>query len=405
MTADTEPPHRARGRNIHEEHRVATPLELLFDLFFVVAIALAAAQLHHGVMDHHAGSALAGFLAAFMAIWWAWMNYSWFASAYDNDDAVFRLLTMVQMAGVLIFSTGIAGIFKGEFTTGVVGYAVMRLGLVALWLRTARDDPPRRATCLRYAFGIAAIQVLWIARLWAPSEWTWPGFVVLMALELALPMWAEKLGATPWHAHHIAERYGLLTIIVLGECVLGATNAVAGVLRTHGWSLDVALVGLGSAALVLSLWWVYFLLPSADALHHHRERSFVWGYGHYFVFASLAALGAGLEVVADVFAAGSAAADAAAHGVSAVQAIGMVALAETVFIVSVWAVYVHATHARGRQRRLVGVALACIAAVVAATAAGLPAAWALPALAIGPTIAIVFNERGRRRRQEDFAVR
>ena len=103
---------------------MATPLELLFDLSFVVAIALAASQLHHGVKEHHTGPALAGFVAAFSAIWWAWMNYTWFASAYDDDSAVFRLLTMLQMVGVLIFAAGVPGLFNGDFRAGVLGYAV-----------------------------------------------------------------------------------------------------------------------------------------------------------------------------------------------------------------------------------------------------------------------------------------
>jgi len=134
---------RARGRDIHEQHRTATPLELLLDLSFVVAIALAASQLHHGVMDHQTGPALAGFVAAFVAIWWAWMNYTWFASAYDDDSAVFRLLTMLQMGGVLVFATGVPGLFSGDFRVGVLGYAIMRLALVAQWLLAARAATPR----------------------------------------------------------------------------------------------------------------------------------------------------------------------------------------------------------------------------------------------------------------------
>ena len=88
------PRRRAQGRDIHEAHRVATPLELLFDLVFVVAIAQSASLLHHGIVAHHTGQALVGFVIAFGAIWWAWMNYTWFASAYDDDTPAFRILTM-----------------------------------------------------------------------------------------------------------------------------------------------------------------------------------------------------------------------------------------------------------------------------------------------------------------------
>ena len=67
--------------------------------------------------------------------------------------------------------------------------------------------------------------------------------------------------------------------------VLGATNAVAGMWQIFGWTLNLALVGLGSTMLAFALWWMYFLLPSGDALHRHRERGFFWGYGHFFIFA------------------------------------------------------------------------------------------------------------------------
>ncbi|HEX3530828.1 MAG TPA: low temperature requirement protein A, partial [Thermoanaerobaculia bacterium] len=124
-------PHAGlRGRDIHEKHRVSTPLELLFDLTFVVAISQAASQLHHGVVEHHVTQALPGYLVAFAAAWWAWMNYTWFASAYDNDDTLFRVLTLVQMGGVLVLATGIPGLFTGHFRAGVIGYVVMRLSHV-----------------------------------------------------------------------------------------------------------------------------------------------------------------------------------------------------------------------------------------------------------------------------------
>ncbi|BBH70015.1 hypothetical protein ACTI_67000 [Actinoplanes sp. OR16] len=70
-----------RARRADEPHRVATPLELFFDLCFVVAVAQAAALLHHSVTGHHVADGLRGYLTVFFAIWWAWMNFTWFASA------------------------------------------------------------------------------------------------------------------------------------------------------------------------------------------------------------------------------------------------------------------------------------------------------------------------------------
>lgn len=397
-----------RGRDIHEAHRVSTPLELLFDLTFVVAISQAAAQLHHGVIEHHAAQALAGYLLAFAAIWWAWMNYTWFASAYGDDSVLFRVLTLLQMGGVLVLATGIPGLFEGQFLAGVAGYVVMRLALCAQWLLAAAGDPAQRRTCLRYAGGIALVQIGWIVFLGLagssalPGASRWAALAALWLCELAVPVWAERAGTTPWHAHHIAERYGLMVIIVLGECVLGATNTIAGMWQAHGWSLDLALLGLAGTLLIFCLWWMYFLLPSADALHHHRERAFGWGYGHYVLFASVAAVGSGLDVVADAVRSRH---EGGAQGVSPLQAIGMVALAEAIFVASLWALHRHAARAEDRQLPLMLVSVAAIALGPLAVASHLPLPWGLLLLSAGPLAAIIYNEHGRRHCTEYFTVR
>ncbi|MGH3356359.1 MAG: low temperature requirement protein A, partial [Nocardioidaceae bacterium] len=96
---------RMVARDPEEGERSATPLELLFDLTFVVAVAQAAAELHHALAEGAVGHAVAGYGAVFFGIWWAWMNFTWFASAYDTDDVPYRLLTLLQMGGVLVFTT------------------------------------------------------------------------------------------------------------------------------------------------------------------------------------------------------------------------------------------------------------------------------------------------------------
>ena len=137
-------------------HRAATPLELLFDLTFVVAFGIAADELAHCLADGHVRSGVVGFVFATFAVAWAWINYSWFASAYDTDDWVFRLATMVQMVGVIVLALGLrqafASIEEGDVLDNgvmVAGYVVMRVPMVFLWLRAARHDPPRRRGCAR----------------------------------------------------------------------------------------------------------------------------------------------------------------------------------------------------------------------------------------------------------------
>jgi hypothetical protein len=123
-------------RDVEEEHRASTPLELFFDLTFVVAVAQASESLHHGLVGGHARDALFAFPLVFFAIWWAWMNFTWFASAYDTDDVPYRIAVFVLMTGVLILAAGVPRAFVDtSFGIITIGYVVMRLAMVALWLR------------------------------------------------------------------------------------------------------------------------------------------------------------------------------------------------------------------------------------------------------------------------------
>jgi low temperature requirement protein LtrA len=285
-----------RARPPGEAHRVATPLELLFDLCFVVAVAQAAAGLDHGFIENHVGSAIVAYLMTFFAIWWAWMNFTWFASAYDTDDVPYRLLVLVQIAGSLVIAAGIPRVFADtDFTVIVIGYVIMRLATVIQWLRAAAADPPRRRTATRYATGVAAVQVYWVLLLFLPKGWVPAAFLLGVVLELSVPVIAERPGATTYHPHHIAERYGLFTVIVLGESVTAATLAFQGAMDESGHSATI--IGMAVAAIItmFCLWWVYFDHESVPEMNAARA-AFLWGYGHYLLFAAAAAVGAGLVV-------------------------------------------------------------------------------------------------------------
>ena len=286
------------ARRADEEHRASTPLELLFDLCFVVAVSQAAAQLNHATSAGDFRAGITGYLMVFFAIWWAWMNFTWFASAYDTDDVLYRLLTFVQIAGVLILAAGVASAFSaGNFATITIGYVVMRIAMVAQWLRAARDDPEGRPVALRYAVGVSLVQLGWVARLFVPRSWGDATFCILAAAEIAVPLWAERGGRrTTWHPAHISERYGLFTLIVLGESVAAATIATQTAISSNRLSGSLIGIAGGGLVLVFGLWWWYFEHSAEEGLRVTPHLAFVWGYAHYGVFAAVAAFGAGLEV-------------------------------------------------------------------------------------------------------------
>lgn len=290
-----------RARSPDEEHRAATPLELFFDLVFVVAIAQAASGLHHGIADLHVAEALLSYVMVFFAIWWAWMNFTWFASAYDPDDVLYRLTVFVQLTGALILAAGVPMAFaEGDWRIGAIGYVIMRLALVAQWMRAGRSDPGRRVTARRYARGVACVQVAWVALIFGPTptQWMTALFFVLIGVELAIPAWAERASPTRWHPDHIAERFGLLTIIVLGESILAATIAMQAATSEAGLTGPLVELAVGALLIVFSMWWLYFYRP-ARALMTTTRAVFIWSYGHYLVYAAGAAVGAGLAVHAD----------------------------------------------------------------------------------------------------------
>lgn len=326
-------------RDPRESHRVASPLELFTDLCYVVGVSQAASAMHHQVRDGHALHGLIFFSIAFFAIWWAWLNFAWFNSAYDNDDVVSRLLTLLQVFGSLVVAAGIPSMFEEDFRLGVAGYSIMRIGLVLMWLRAAAGHPARRRTALRYALGLFVSQATWLAFLAVPHHLLIPVFIVLAAFDQSVPYLAERAGATPWHAHHIAERYSLFFIIVLGETVLSATTAIQ--LAIHGEVSRGALasVVVGGVLVIFSAWWLYFAREAAEVLDGGTYQ-FVWGFGHYFIYASVALLGAALALRVDFY----------GHDarVSAVTSAAFVTVPVAVFLTTLWAICVRIHDASAR---------------------------------------------------------
>ena len=149
---------------------------------------------------------------------------------------------------MLVLAAGVPLVFEGHVTVTVVGYVVMRVGLVLQWLRAAGQDPAHRATCLRYAAGIVVVQLAWVSYVWVSEvdAARVPVFVLLALADMAVPVWAERAGTTSWHPHHIAERYGLFFIIVLGETILSATLAVGSAFADPGVRGGLALVVVSS---------------------------------------------------------------------------------------------------------------------------------------------------------------
>ncbi|MFS0731228.1 low temperature requirement protein A [Curtobacterium sp. 1P10AnD] len=348
---------RMAPRDPTEAHRAASPLELLFDLVFVVAVGFAATNLHEIEAEGNVTSAIVAYAFVFFAIWWAWINFTWFATSFDTDDWLYRVTTVVQMAGVLVLAAGVHTLMvDGDSSIVVVGYVVMRLALVAQWLRAAVSAPGYRRTALRYAVGIVVVQVLWVLTLAVPETarpWVVP---VLVLLEVLVPPFAEQgTRTTPWHTRHIAERYSLFTLIVLGEGLVASANAVIdGIAHTDhlGPLLVLAAAGL---VIVVGMWWIYF---SREQHAHIRSlrTALVFGYGHSVVFAAAGALPAGIEVAVS--------ADAGHADLSHRAVAATITVPVALFVLAIWGLALRPSLSVGRNVLVVVLALGIAASVL-----------------------------------------
>ncbi|TWV48843.1 low temperature requirement protein A [Streptomyces misionensis] len=378
-----------RARDPGEEHRVATSLELLFDLCFAVAVSQASAGLRAAVGEGHGTAGVVHFGIVFFSVWWAWMNLTWFASAYDPDDVPYRLTVFAQITGSLILAAGVRRAFDGDDLSVItLGYVVMRGALAGLWLRAARADPRRRRTALRFAAGVVVCQIGWVGLLLLPQAIRPAGIAVLVVGEVCVPVWAQAAGTTPWHPRHIAERYASFTLIVLGESVASATAAVRTAFDEHRGTWPLCAVAAGGLLTVFAMWWLYFARPAHTLLattHRGPGRRFRWAYGHYLIFASAAAVGAGLAVEADQV----------THrtGIAPQAAGAMVAVPAAVFLTTVWAL-----HLRPHRRRLAqGVPFLGAAVLVLASALTPAPAMVTGVLSALPAAVVTITTRGTKR--------
>nr|WP_238147637.1 low temperature requirement protein A [Kocuria sp. 257] len=158
---------------------------------------------------------------------------------------------------------------------------------------------PGRPSSIDFAFGVLFAQVLWVAWLMVPASTTQVvGFVLLMLVEVSVPVVAERIGSTPWHPHHVTERYGLFTLIVLGESLAASANAIIEALHESEKLGELVAIAILALVVTAGLWWIYFWPP------HHRSISSLgaslrYGYVHYFVFAAAGAFSAGIEIEID----------------------------------------------------------------------------------------------------------
>ena len=283
--------------------RTTTWLELFFDLCFVAAVAALADGLH----SEPTLRGLWHFAALFVPVWWAWMEFTWFATAWDNDDLLHRLGMLTAMLLVIVLAAGIPRVYEGNDRVFVLTYAAMQGLLVLMFARVLPHAGRARRFARNYMVADAIGGLVMLASLAVDQPlryWMWALAVVVLMLGPVIAVRAYE--GQPFDSRHIPERYGLFTIIVLGESVV-AVAASLGEVALDGGAIASALLGFGIAA---AIWWGYFETVSSTSLSRERVgASFLWGYGHLFGFGGIAAAAIGVELAIEAGAAGD-------HGLS-----------------------------------------------------------------------------------------
>ena len=281
-------PPRLRAFDVGERH--ATWLELFFDLCFVAAVAALAADLHR---DPTAAS-IARFAGLFVPVWWAWMGFTWYASAFDTDDAPFRLALLAAMLAVLGLAAGVGGVAAGQAAGFALAYAALTAVLAGLYLRAWRQARVLRPYCARYGLSNLLGAALWLGSLLVPPRratgsgrwrcWSlWPGRWWRCGPTRGRP----TTPATSRSAMACSRSSSWASSVV-------AVSAGAG---DAGWSAPVALAAAAGFGLAAAVWWLSFSFVGAGALSRaHLLPAFVWGYGQLFIFAGIAAAAVGVEL-------------------------------------------------------------------------------------------------------------
>jgi len=276
--------------------RRASWLELFFDLIFVAAVAQVGVRLGEDYTLH----GLVRYALMFLLIWWAWLGHTMYSTRFDADDVVQRLLTLLQIFAAAAMAANAKSAFDSRDSAGFgAAYAVLRAVLVVQYLRARRLKETRRLTTL-YSVGFGAASLLWgiAAILPVPTRfWLWGAALLIdMGTPWLAVQYADKC---PPDAEHLPERFGLFTIILLGESVAAVMH---GMESQEMWSPSAAISAFTGLSLAFGYWWWYFDGAHGAAKRHvtsNRKTLLfqIWSYAHLPLYLCVAVVGVGVEHV------------------------------------------------------------------------------------------------------------
>jgi low temperature requirement protein LtrA len=292
-------PNRLRYVAGQSSGRRVTWLELFFDLVFVAAVAQVASPLR----DDYSAGGLLRFAILFVLIWWAWTGHAVFSTRFGSDDAVQRALTLLQMFVVAVMAANARDALDSRSSAGfAAAYAVLRFVLVFQYFR-ARTISHVRSLASAYLAGHGLAAALWLASAFVPAPgryWVW---ALAFAIDLGTPWLAVRHSVSaPPDAAHLPERFGLFTLILLGESVIAVMH---GIEHQEHWSLPAATTAFTGMAVAFFIWWCYFDRAGAAAEREVRSkrdaiRLHIWSYAHLPLYLGLVISFVGIQLIVSV---------------------------------------------------------------------------------------------------------
>jgi low temperature requirement protein LtrA len=238
---------------------------------------------------------LVQFAFLFVPVWWAWVGTTFYADRFDYDDNAHRILTAVQMFGVAVVAVSIHRGLPAGSAGFAFSYTLVRAVLVVQYVRAAWHYPASKELALRYARGFGVAAVIWLASGVVPVPGRYVLWVVAVVIDFGTPLSSIHLHAKyPLDESHLPERFGLFTLIVLGESVLAVVNGLA----SQRWELSSAATGAFGFAVAFSLWWIYFDNIDHTVIRRTRVAGQVWVYAHLPFVMGVTAAGVGVRLAA-----------------------------------------------------------------------------------------------------------
>ena len=262
-------------------------LELFYDLVYVATLI----QIGNFLSSNLDWSGFGQFSVLLFLVWWAWSGETFYQNRYFVDDVTHRLLVMVQMIGVAAMGLSVDGAFgelSGQFA---LAYALVRSMMIVMFIRAKRTHPDSADVSFGYIVGFAIGITLFVGSLLFPEDVRWIVWLTAIAAEIVYFARPRMIRATiKWGPddHHLVERFGIFTIIVLGEAFVKILD------DAQGTSLGMAQVAMGVVIVLLlfTLWWLHFS-DAADEIYRIDSNASVlmWTYGHLFLAGSLVMFG------------------------------------------------------------------------------------------------------------------